>query len=273
MNAPSKSQTVAVVTGGGRGIGAAFAKQLAAAGYRVLVTDLDGAAARATADSLGGGCEGMAQDVREVESHDRVAERAAQMGTLRVWINNAGVLFAGNTWEHGTHEVELSIQVNVLGVVAGSNAAVRAMGRGGGSIVNVASMAAFGPVPGLAVYAATKAAVLNFTTSLHGDLAYAGMPIDVHALCPDVVNTPMVADVSRNAGAAILFASGKQMSADEVAKAGIELLTSQKLVRALPWDSFVVTRVCGLLPRLGVRLANSSRKAGERRQHSGSPMH
>ena len=62
----------------------------------------------------------------------------------------------------------------------------------GGDIVNMASMSSFGPVPGLAVYGATKHAVLGFTESLQGDLDDAGIPIRTHAICPDGVDTGMV---------------------------------------------------------------------------------
>jgi short-subunit dehydrogenase len=59
-------------------------------------------------------------------------------------------------------------------------------------IINVASLSSFGPVPGLALYAATKHAVLGFTGSLQGDLLDAGLPITVHALCPDAADTPLL---------------------------------------------------------------------------------
>ena len=75
----------------------------------------------------------------------------------------------------------------------GSRAAVAAMREdGGGHILNIASMSSFGPVPGLAVYAATKAAVLSFSAGLQGDLDLAGIPIRVHVLCPDAADTAMV---------------------------------------------------------------------------------
>lgn len=78
-----------------------------------------------------------------------------------------------------------------------------------GVVLNVASLSALTPVPGLALYAATKAAVLSYTTSVQGDLRHAGLPVRVRALCPDVVGTRMVTARAADPGAALLFAGPK----------------------------------------------------------------
>lgn len=257
--------SVAVVTGGGRGIGFAIAKRLAAQGHRGLITDVDASLAREAAQTIGAGCESMVQDVRDADSHEVVAARANEIGRLAIWVNNAGILIAGDGWTNSATDIAASFEVNVLGVIAGSNAAVRAM-PGGGSILNIASNAALGPVPGLAVYAATKAAVLSYTTSLQGDLDHAGLPIRVHALCPDVVATDMVTSRSTDAGAAILFAGSRQLAADDVARAAIKLLAGTALVRSFPRSTGVLTRATDLAPKLGLRMSVLARRAGERRQ-------
>ncbi|GAA1948929.1 hypothetical protein GCM10009798_05180 [Nocardioides panacihumi] len=257
---------VAVVTGGGRGIGAAIARRLAATGHRVLITDRDETRARDTANRLGSRCEWAAHDVRDPGSHERIADAASALGSLRVWVNNAGVLIAGPAWSHGSDEIASTLEINVLGMMLGSRAATLAMADEGGRILNIASMAAHGPVPGLAVYAASKAAVLSFTTSLQGDLDRAGLPIRAHALCPDVVATDMVGSHASDAGAAILFAAARQLSAEQVAQAGVDLLSSSNPVRSLPRLNALAARATGLAPRLGLRLASAAQDAGERRQ-------
>jgi short-subunit dehydrogenase len=141
------------------------------------------------------------------------------------------------------------------------------MAQNGGAILNIASTAALAPVPGLGVYGATKAAVLSFTTSLQGDLEHAGLPIRARALCPDVTATAMVSSVATDPGASLLFASGKQAQADDVARSGLELVESNQVVRAHPRVSGAVSRSIGLLPTLGLRLSASARRSGERRQH------
>jgi short-subunit dehydrogenase len=255
---------VAVVTGGGRGIGLAFARRLVASGRTVLITDIDSSAARASAEEIG--CAWIHHDVRDAGGHHAVAERAAELGSLRLWINNAGVLIAGESWTHDPAEITRCLDVNVRGVIAGSRSAVTAMSAHGGAILNIASTAGLAPVPGLAIYAATKAAVLSFTTSLQGDLEHAGLPIRARALCPDVTATDMVDAVATAPGASILFAGGKHAQADDVARVGLELLESRQVMRAYPRGSGALARGTGLLPTLGLRMSAFARKTGERRQ-------
>ena len=93
-----------------------------------------------------------------------------------------------------------------MGVIWGSRAAVEAMRSGPGEnrhIINIASLSALTPVPGLAFYAATKHAVLGFTGSLQGDLLDAGIPITVHALCPDAADTQLLREHDHEPAAAI----------------------------------------------------------------------
>lgn len=256
----------AVVTGAGRGIGLALARRLAAAGHRVVLTDLDGEAAERAASLVGHGAVGVEQDVRDIASHRAVADEAEKLGPVAVWANNAGVLFAGNSWEHPDEELATILEVNVRGVMAGAAAAVNVMGPAGGRILNVASISALTPVPGLALYAATKAAVLSYTTSLQGDLRHAGLPIRVRALCPDVVGTHMVTSRSKDPGAAMLFSGPKPLDEDKVAKAGLALLESRQIFRVLPRWRGVLVRGIDLAPSAGLPTLGVMRKLGDRRQ-------
>ncbi|GAA4810090.1 SDR family NAD(P)-dependent oxidoreductase [Nocardioides caeni] len=262
MTAPA----VAVVTGAARGIGRALAEQLADRGHEVLLTDIDGAAAQAAADAIGRGAWAMAHDVRDAAGHRAVAEAATARGPLRVWVNNAGVLFAGEAWEHPDEQVDAIVDINVKGVLGGCRAAVGAMGESGGRILNVASISALTPVPGLALYAATKAAVLSFTTSLQGDLDHAGLPIRVRALCPDVVATAMVHDVEKDPGAALLFAGPKPLDERDVAAAGLALLDSRQLFRVVPRWRGAMVRAGDVLPAVGLKAVAAMRGMGDRAQ-------
>ena len=128
-------------------------------------------------------------------------------GRLEVWVNNAGVMRTVKCWEQSDDDVRLECEVNLLGVIWGSRAAVDAMRAGSGDahIINIASMSALQPVPGLAVYAATKHAVLGFSGSLQGDLLDAGLPITVHAICPDGADTQLVREHDDEPEAAIIW--------------------------------------------------------------------
>jgi len=262
----SASGTTAVVTGAGRGIGLVIAAALAERGHRVLLTDVDGAAAAAAADRVGHGAWAVQQDVRDTASHGEVAALAGNEGRLAVWVNNAGVLEAGDCWAHDDDTVARILDVNLRGAVAGSCAAVREMDEAGGAILNVASISALTPVPGLALYAASKAAVLSFTTSLQGDLDHAGLPIRARALCPDVVGTAMVSSRERDPGAAMLFSGPEPLSTERVARAGLELLESRQVFRVVPRWRGVVARSAGVVPAAGLPAVALIRALGERRQ-------
>ena len=256
---------MAVVTGAGRGFGRAIAQRLAGRGYSVLATDVDEAAAAATAELVGG--RAAALDVREPEAHRAVARAAAEQGPLEVWVNNAGVMQTGPAWEQSDENVRLTCDVNLLGVVWGSLAAVDAMRSGAGEnrhIINIASLSSLAPVPGLAVYAATKHAVLGFTGSLQGDLLEAGIPITVQALCPDAADTPLLRDHDDDPAAAIAWSGPRLLTPGEVADHAVALLDSKRLIQTVPaWRGWG-TRVLGMAGRSGLRAAPLLRRQGAR---------
>jgi len=270
MSAGTAQQSrVAVVTGGGRGFGREIARRLAGRGYAVLVTDLDAASADETAGEIGGGAWSRVLDVRDPEAHREAAAEAAERGRLAVWVNNAGVLRTEKVWEHSDADVRLIVETNVLGVMWGSRAAVETMrnsATGDEHVINLASMSAFGPVPGLAVYASSKHAVLGFTTSLQGDLRSAGLPIRVHALCPDGADTPMVRERAGDREAAIIWSGSRLLTPQEVAEGAMALLDSRRIVLALPRHRAVLVRALGLAPGIGVRLGEPLRRLGECRR-------
>jgi NAD(P)-dependent dehydrogenase (short-subunit alcohol dehydrogenase family) len=234
-----------VVTGAARGIGRGIAELLVRRGYAVVATDLDADAVRRTAQEIGAAA-GIGHDVRvEGDHHDAAAEAAAH-GPLTVWVNNAGVGFDGTLTEVSSAHVDMLVDVNLKGVLWGMRSALAAFGPTGGDVVNVASASALGPVPGLAVYAATKAAVLSATMSASLE---APEGVRVHALCPDGVDTAMV-DSMRPDGAAkaIVHSSGRLLTVEETAAAAVDLIGSGRVVRTLPvWRGGLI-RSGALLP-------------------------
>ena len=261
----SENETVAVVTGGARGFGLEIATRLIARGHTVLVTDLDQAAVDAAVATLGPRARGRVADAADAGAHRETAAAAAGLGQVGVWVNNAGVAWAAKSWEHPEREVELTVTINLLGVIHGSRAAVEVMrASGGGHILNIGSMSSFGPVPGLAVYAATKAAVLSFTTSLQGDLDLAGIPIRAHVLCPDAADTAMVRGAQSQPDAAILFSGWSLLDPGKVADAAIELLDGNRIVKAMPSYRAAMSRAGALVPTAGLRAMRLLRLIGER---------
>jgi NAD(P)-dependent dehydrogenase (short-subunit alcohol dehydrogenase family) len=249
-------------------MGRETARRLAQRGYHVLVTDINVAGAQETADEIGSGAWAMAQDVRDPESHRAVAAAAAERGPLKVWVNNAGVLKTERVWDHPDDDVRLMLEVNLLATVWGARAALEQMQSdpAGAHIINMASMASFGPVPGLGVYAATKHGVLGLTESLQGDLAITGSPIRVHAVCPDLVDTGMMREHADNPAYALGFSGTKIYTPEQIADEIVKLLDSDKIVLSIPRNRMAVARMAGIFPRAGLKVAKAFLGVGSRKQ-------
>jgi NAD(P)-dependent dehydrogenase (short-subunit alcohol dehydrogenase family) len=178
----------ALITGAARGIGAAFAKAYAAEGATVAIGDIDVPRAEATAAEIGQGAYAVRLDVTDQASIDAaVAEVAATAGGLDVLINNAAVFDAAPIVEITRESYERLLRINVAGTLFTLQAAARQMiaqGRGG-RIINMASQAGRRGEPLVAVYCATKAAVISLTQSAGLDLIK--HRINVNAIAPGVV--------------------------------------------------------------------------------------
>ncbi|MCP2257474.1 NADP-dependent 3-hydroxy acid dehydrogenase YdfG [Streptoalloteichus tenebrarius] len=186
------SGTVALVTGGGSGIGAASARRLAGLGARVAVLDLDEGAARAVADEVGG--LALAGDVTEPATlPDAVARVEAEFGRLDVAHLNAGI-GGGQTGVDASLDVAAYrrlVGVNVDHVVYGTCAAVPALRRGGGgTIVVTASLAGLTPMPADPLYTLSKHAVVGYVRAAGAALAAEG--IRLCALCPGFADTRLL---------------------------------------------------------------------------------
>ena len=268
----------ALVTGAGRGLGRAIAELLADRGYLVMVTDLSGEAASAAAAEIGSGALWAEVDVREHAQVERARdELIAAAGSLAVWVNNAGVLLTGPAWEQSEEVRTLHLDVNALGTINGTVAAIEAMragdaaggsGRGGhsrtdgsgrpgagpgpgGHIINIASLAGLSAVPGEAVYAASKHAVLGFSSSTAADLRLAGIKnIDISCVCPDGIWTPMLHDKLEDPQAALSF-SGVLLQPEDVVRAVGKVLDKPRPVMALPAWRGAIARLGAAFPRLG----------------------
>lgn len=258
----------AVVTGAGRGIGRAIAVQLIARGYDVLVTDLDAAAAEITATEIGAAL-GLGLDVTDPEANRDIAARARDVAPLGAWVCNAGVLFEGDTTALTVSQIRTSVEVNVLGVIWGVRAAADTYrnqsgdGIRGGEIGILASLSAHAPVPGLSVYAATKAAVLSLATSLSSELRKD--KIRVHAVCPDGVDTAMVAGMAVDGGVRAALAAGVMLSPQQVAQELVGMFGTRRVYKTLPAWRGVLARAGTLAPGPFMRLDPLQRKLGARK--------
>ena len=190
---------VALVTGGARGIGAACATALAEAGAKVVIADIgDG---NATASSIGGAY--VKHDVTSEESWiGAVAFARKTFGGLDVLVNNAGIFFVRPIVATTLEEFRRMQQINVEGVFLGIKHAVPAIAErsqqweGGGSIINVSSVAGLVGAPMLIAYNASKGAVRLMTKSAALECAQAGFRIRVNSVHPGIIDTAMMAQMT-----------------------------------------------------------------------------
>jgi NAD(P)-dependent dehydrogenase (short-subunit alcohol dehydrogenase family) len=258
----------ALVTGGARGLGLEIARQLLARGHVVHLTDLDGELAQNAARELGPGAFGSALDVRSFPACRAAANRIRRrVGSLEVWVNNAGVLHTGPAWEQDERTRALMLDVNATGTINGTVAALEPMRAAGhGHIINVISLAGLIAAPGGAIYSASKHAAIAFSFATLADLRLAGDDaIEISCVCPDGVWTPMLLERLDDPDAAAMF-TGVMYPPDRVAQRVVALLDSPRPLLVMPRWRGTLVRVFDALPGLGLRWLKPMLAHGRRRQ-------
>jgi NAD(P)-dependent dehydrogenase (short-subunit alcohol dehydrogenase family) len=231
---------VAVVTGAGRGIGAATARALAARGARVAIGDIDLESAQETAASIGG-------IARRLDVTDRPAftafldEVEAELGPLDVLVNNAGIMPLSPVDEESEATAVRQLELNLHGVIHGSKEAIRRMRpRGSGHIVNIASVAGRAGFPGGATYCAVKHGVVGFSEAIRLELR--GTGIEVSCVMPALVNTELTSGLGDSPWV-------KRADPQGVAEAIAGALERPRFDVFVPRSAGVITRITAALPR------------------------
>jgi short-subunit dehydrogenase len=180
-----------LITGASRGIGRSLATAFAGAGATVALVARDGAALEPLAAELGGTFHPA--DLLDDEQRNRLVHRVEdEAGPIDVLVNNAGLLHEGPLWESTAEQIDRQVQLNLTTPLELCRQAVpRMLRRGGGHLVNVASLAALASVPGATVYAATKAGLAHGTAALRDELK--GLPVAVTTVMVGGVPTDMLA--------------------------------------------------------------------------------
>jgi NAD(P)-dependent dehydrogenase (short-subunit alcohol dehydrogenase family) len=226
---------VAVVTGGGGGIGGAVSRRLVAAGARVVVADLDGDAAAKVADGLGADAVAIGADVSSVEGIDEVLALAADhFGPVDVYCANAGVAGAQGLGD-SDEEWARTIDVNVLAHVRAARLLLPGwLERGSGYFVATASAAGLLTQIGAAPYSVTKHAAVAFSEWL--SVTYGGRGIRVSCLCPMGVDTNMLnagldsEDEAEALGAKVVAHAGDVLAPEEVAERVLEAIDDERFL-------------------------------------------
>lgn len=209
MSIESIASSVVLVTGGGRGIGLAIARAFALQGARVAIGDIDESLALDAARGIGG--FGGKLDVRDRASFRAfLAETERALGPVDILVNNAGIMPTGPFVDESDAISDTQIDVNVRGVILGTKLALPGMlARRRGHVVNVASMAGRLAVPGLAVYCATKFAVVGLTETLAEEYRDSG--VSFTSITPAKVTTELAAGTER-AGRGVPTASPEEVA-------------------------------------------------------------
>jgi 3-oxoacyl-[acyl-carrier protein] reductase len=191
MADPLLAERVAVVTGAGRGIGLEIARSLRAFGANVVLADIDGDAAKAAAEDVGGlglGCDVTSEEqVRAV-----VADTVAEFGRLDVFVNNAGVTRDASLKKMTVEQFDTVVTVHLRGTWLGVREASAVMREAkSGSIVNISSLSGKSGNPGQTNYSAAKAGIVGLTKAAAKELAHHN--VRVNAVQPGLIRTPMTA--------------------------------------------------------------------------------
>jgi len=226
----------AVVSGGASGIGRSICLALARKGANIVVADIDEAGGEETVRLVG---EAGAQaafrrcDVTKTEDLEGTFAFALErFGSLDIVCNNAGIGERQDLFEDETREFERVIAIDLTAVIDATRLAVRAMrARGGGVIVNTASMGGLLPMPNNPVYAAAKAGVVNFTRSLAH--LREQWNIRVNAICPSYTDTPLVRQAGEERVKEVAAILGGILDPDFVAEGVVELVEDDSRAGAI----------------------------------------
>jgi NAD(P)-dependent dehydrogenase (short-subunit alcohol dehydrogenase family) len=243
-----KGTTIAI-TGGARGIGFATARALLARGARVMIGDRDVALGETAVGKLSnvGPVSGYPLDVADPESFATFLDkaRADGGGRIDVLINNAGVMPVGPFLDLTEGAIRSAIEVNFYGVVNGCRLVLPEMvKRRRGHIVNIASVAGMLAVPGQALYAGTKFAVLGLSTALADEYAPAG--VEVSCVMPTFTNTELISGTKTGG-------MTKPVEPEDIAAAVVKTLDKPKTAVSVPYPLRFIAAGTAFLPPRGRR--------------------
>ena len=273
--APDRSLRVfegasAIVTGGASGIGRALGELLASRGSAVCLVDRQIDMVEEVASEIrasGGKATTAHVDVSDYSAVEHVVrEMLSRTGRLDYMFNNAGIAIGGPLSLHVIDDWNRIVDVNLLGVINGVQAAYQVMLRQGfGHIVNTASMAGLSPAPGAAAYAATKYAVVGLSRSLRVEASFDGIRVSV--LCPGAIRTPILqgggkygksyADLTPEQEHR-MWDRVRPMSPETIAKKALAAVAKNKAVIIIPSWWKLLWCVDRLFPSLAMALARKS---------------
>ncbi len=265
-HAPKLKNKVVIITGAAGGIGQAVAHLFAHQGAILVLTDIREHALEEVRDSLkmpDARTLIIGHDVADPRSwHSLMRRVLKKYGRVDIVVNNAGVVQPGAAEDLTTDKIHQQVSVNFLGTVFGCQAALRVMkAQKFGKIINVASLGGIVPMPGEAVYSATKSAIRGYSLSLYGELL--DSPVEITVVCPDSVATPQLAYELAHDEAVLSFI-GEPLKPARVARGILKAALKDKPEKLIPSGMGVFARTGMAFPRIFFALFPILKKIGQR---------
>jgi len=244
-------EKVTIITGAAGGIGSATAHIFAKQGAVLVLTDIrkkELEELNVALKDLGAETMVIEHDVTNPESWQSLIENVRQKyGKIDILVNNAGVIHPGATEKIALENVHHQVSVNFLGTINGCRAVLPLMKeQNSGKIVNVASLGGIVPMPGEAIYSATKFAIRGYSLSLYAELRKS--PVGIAVVCPDSVDTPQL-DYELLYDEAVLSFIGEPLKPEKVAKGIIKAVRKNKAEILVPSGMGVFCRIGMAFPK------------------------
>ncbi len=245
-----------LITGADNGIGLALVKHFISTDYQVIATDIKLENLKnISAKNL----TILRLDVSNIDQWTTVFESINQLDVI---INNAGVITPGFVGEIDLKNASNQLDINAKGCINGSVFAAKIMQKQGfGHIINIASLAGVAPIQGLAIYAASKAAVRSFTLSIAFELKKKGIYVSV--ICPDLVDTGMLTSQLDFEAASLTFSGNKILQTQDIVDAILNRALKNKEIEILvPKSRGFLAKLGNFFPTFGSFLTDSLSKKG-----------
>ena len=260
------------ITGSASGLGRYVTGQLLQRGYSVLATDLriNQLELAAEADGWPSSLVKLAKlDITDLKNWQELLEHSQKQGLqFSHLLNIAGFIHPGNAYENIAEQIRKHLDVNVMGMVNGCDTLIPHLEQqDSGHIINVVSLAGFGPTPGIGAYCTSKAAARSFSGGLAMDLSLAKSPIKVSSVCPALIATPMM-DKQLEFGnhSRVVFSGGRALTVEEVGEVILgEVWETQPMEVAMPFADAWGGRVFGLKPEWGMWASRRLEAKGEKK--------